>query len=93
MGAHHDLHGAIGQASVYFPSLPDFGGTRQQSEVDVHVLQLFLQGGKMLCSQNLRRCHQAGLEAVVQGQKHHHEGGDGLATTHVALQQAVHLVT
>ena len=92
VGADHDLHGAIGQASINLPSLPDFGGTRQQGEVDVHVLQLLLKCGKMLCSKDFCRCHQASLEAVVQGQKHHHEGDDGLSATHIALQQTIHLV-
>ena len=32
------------------------------------------------------------MEAVVQGQEHHHEGHDGLAAAHIALQQSVHLM-
>ena len=93
MGAHHDLHRAVGQASINLLSLRDFGGACQQGEVDIHILQLFLKRGKMLCGKDFSGCHEAGLEAVVQGQKHHHEGDDGLAATHIALQQAVHLVS
>ena len=92
VGADHDLHRAVGQTSIELPSLPYFGGTRQQGEVDIHVLQLLLQGGKMLCGQDFSRCHEAGLETIVQGQEHHHKGNDGLAAAHVTLQQAVHLM-
>ena len=92
VGAHHDLHGPIGQTCVYLLSLRDLGGTCQKGEVDVHVFQLFLKRGKMLCGQDFSGRHQAGLETVVQGQEHHHKGDDGLAAAHIALQQAVHLM-
>ena len=45
----------------------------------------------MLLGQYLGGGHDAGLEAVVQGYEHGHQGHQRLAAAHVALQQAVHL--
>ncbi len=45
----------------------------------------------MLLSENFRRRHQAALEAIVDGHEQRHESHHGLARTHVALHQAVHM--
>ena len=45
----------------------------------------------MLGSQNFGRSHHAGLESVVQGNQHGHQGHQSLSTSHVSLQQPVHL--
>ena len=47
----------------------------------------------MLLRQDFGGCHHTGLVAVVKGQEHHHESHDGLPAAHIALEQAVHLMT
>src|SRR5258708_5517535 len=45
----------------------------------------------MLIGQYLGRRHDTGLETVVNGYQHAHEGHYGFAAAYIALQQAVHL--
>ena len=44
----------------------------------------------MLFCQNLRRCHQRSLVAVLDSQIGRRRGYHGLAATHIALYQTVH---
>ena len=58
----------------------------QPQRLDHRFQPLVVLGG-----QYLGGGHQAGLVAVVDGDEHAHEGDQGFAAAHVALQQPVHL--
>ena len=45
----------------------------------------------MLLCEDLRRSHDTGLIAVVDGNEHRHQGHKGLARPHIPLQKTVHL--
>ena len=51
------------------------------------------EGLVVLGGEDLRRRHDTGLVAVIDGEQAAHEGHEGLAGTDVALQEAVHLTT
>ena len=50
------------------------------------------EGLIVLVRQDLRRSHDTGLIAVIDRQQTAHERYKGLTRTHIALQQAVHLM-
>ena len=71
------------------PLLGDRPGEKldaQPQRLDHRFQPLVVLGG-----QYLGGGHQASLVAVVDGDKHAHEGHQGFAAAHVALQQPVHL--
>ena len=47
----------------------------------------------MLLGQDLRGSHDTSLEVVVNGNEHRHQGHQGLTTSHITLQQPVHLAS
>ena len=93
MGAYDDLQRTVFQSFMDFATIFGLGGAGKQGKLHGHVLEQFLEGGVMLGGQDFCRGHHTGLVAVVESQQHHHQGHDGLAATHVTLQQTVHLVT
>ena len=57
------------------------------------MCQLFADFFVMLCGQYFCGRHQTRLVLVVLGDEHDKKRNDGLAAAHIALQQAVHLVS
>ena len=45
----------------------------------------------MLDCKNLGGCHHTCLKAVIKGYKHGHQSHQGLSTSYIPLQKAVHL--
>ena len=74
-----------------FATLGRLRGAGEDGHADRHRAEHAADGGQVLPREDLRGGHHAGLEAVVHGQQHRHEGHEGLAAADVALQQAVHL--
>ena len=70
MGADENLDGAVEQSFVYL--LPSFtlDDTRQQGHANGHVAEKLADGLQVLLGQYLRRGHDAGLVAVVDGNEH-----------------------
>ena len=91
MGSDEYLHVARGQSVQHGLAPLAFHDAREQLHADGEALQKRLDGGEVLLGEYLRRGHHAGLEAVVDGDEHAHEGHQRLARAHVALQKAVHL--
>ena len=67
------------------------GGSGEEAHIDAERSRHLAYRFEMLGGEDLRRGHQARLEAVVERHEHRHERHDGLARTHIALQEAVHL--
>ena len=91
MCAHEDIDTAVGKTCQNLLALLTFDDTRQQLHPDIHTLKEVANGLQVLLSENLRGCHDASLEAVVDSDEHGHKRHKGLATAHVPLEQAVHL--
>ena len=92
MSTYYYLKVAAREVGEYLFAFGLLGASSQQGEVHVHAFELRSQRLKMLSGKDFRRCHERGLIAVVEGEKHYHQSDYGLAASDVALQQSVHLV-
>ena len=91
MCADEDVGGAVEQCVEYLLTAFPLHHTCQQGYADRHVAEKLHDGLQMLFGQDFRRCHDAGLVTVVDGDEHRHQCHEGLAAADVALQQTVHL--
>ncbi len=91
VGADQQLYFARGDPLQRRPALLRLRRAGQDGHPDRQSVEHAGDGGEVLAGQNLRGCHHAGLEAVVDGQQHRHQRHHRLAAAHVALQQPVHL--
>ena len=90
---HQNSDATAGKSLQNVASFGGFGSTCQHSDFNSEPLGHTHKCGVVLACQNLGRCHQTRLIAVVGGNKHCGQRNHSLATSHVALQQAVHLLT
>ncbi len=91
VSADEDVDGAVGQSVEHLLALLTLDGSREHGHVDVHALEKVGDGLQVLFGENLGGRHDAGLEAVVDGDEHRHQRDERLTRPHVALQQTVHL--
>ena len=91
MCADKDIHLARSQILQYRLSSLSLHHAREQFHMHIHIAKKFADGGIVLFSKNLGRCHDAGLVAIIQSYKHRHQRHKSLARAYVALQQTVHL--
>ena len=91
--ANKNFHIAAHQAVEHLAATLALDESCEQFHAYWHVAEKVANGGEVLLCQDLRGCHDAGLIAVVDRQKHGHEGHERLARPHVALQQTVHLLS
>ena len=85
MGAYENLHTAVLQPLQYLLSLLTFHDTCQQFHPDVHSPKEVLDGLQVLLGENLRRCHDTCLVAVVEGDEHRHQCHQRLAAAYIPL--------
>ena len=93
MGTYKDVDSTVQQTFEYFLTALTFHNTCQQGDSQVHTFQEFHDGGQMLLGEDFSRRHDTGLIAVIYGDEHRHQRHKGLARTHIALQQTVHLAS
>ena len=93
VGADKQVYRSRSDAFEYLAAFAAPRGTREHGHPHVETLDHAGDRGEVLAREELRGGHHAGLESVVDGQQHRHEGHQGLAAAHVALQEAVHLET
>ena len=79
MCADENLYGAIEQSVENLLTLLALDDTCQHSYADGQSLQEVHDGLQVLLGKYLGRCHDAGLIAVVQSDKHGHQRHEGLA--------------
>ena len=79
MGAHEDVDGAVEQAFEYFLATLAFNDACQQGYSQVHPVEELHDGLQVLFGEDFRRGHDASLIAVVDSDKHGHQGHEGLA--------------
>ncbi len=91
VGADEDLQRAVAEPLVNLFAFLLFGGTGEQGDGDIHLLQHCADGFVVLRCQDFRGSHEAGLETIVKGNQHAHDRHQRLPASHIALQQAVHL--
>ena len=91
--ADENLNTSLLDAFEGFAALFPLDIPGEERHVDANLLHLVAESAVMLFGKNFGRSHDARLEAVVDGKEGHQCGDDGLARTHIALQQAVHLVS
>ena len=91
MCADKDIHFARSQILQYRLSSLSLHNAREQLHMHIHIAKKFADSGIVLFSQNLGRCHDASLVAIIQGYKHRHQRHKSLARAYIALQQTVHL--
>ena len=89
------MDGAVEQTVVDRYAVLGCRRTREQGYVDsiAERSQEGFEGLVVLVGEDLRRCHDTSLVAVVDGEQATHECDERLAGTDVALQEAVHLAT
>ena len=90
MGADRDprLPGrdAVADRLLLSPGLP----AEKQLGADGERLEEMGQRSRVLLREQLRGCHQRGLEVVLHREQHREERDHGLAGAHVAHQEAMH---
>ena len=67
--------------------------TGQQFHTYLHSIQQLTDGFIVLVCQNLGRCHHACLKTIIERHQHTHQCDKRLSTSHIPLQQAVHLLS
>ena len=87
MCADKDIHLTRSQILQYRLSSLSLHHAREQLHMHIHIAKKFADSGIVLFSQNLGRCHDASLIAIIQGYKHRHQRHKSLARAYVALQQ------
>ena len=90
--AHDDADAAVLQSGMDAAPLLLRAAAGQQGALHGGWLEVLLDIGVMLLGQHLGRSHDAGLEAVSDGDQAAEHRHHGLARPHIPLQQAVHLV-
>ena len=93
MGAHEYLDVTCGEVFQDVFTLLALHDTCEEFHTDIHIFQEVSDGLQMLFREDFRRCHQAGLETIVEGDEHGHQCHERLARAYVTLQEAVHLAT
>ena len=91
MGAYEDMDRTVQESVKHFLTPFAFHDTREQGHAYGHVFQEAHDGLQMLFGEDLRGCHDTGLIAVVDGNKHRHQCHQCLTGADIALQQSVHL--
>ena len=74
-----NLHRAVGDTLQHLAPFLSFDDAREQLHTNGHVAKKVTDGGEMLFGKNLRRSHDAGLIAVVEGDEHRHQGHERLS--------------
>ena len=87
-----NLDRALSQRGENFLPLAPALAARKQRDAQARWRGESFDGFQMLARQNLRRRHQRGLRARLDGRRHGEQRDDGLAAAHIALQQAHHAV-
>ena len=93
MCSHQQMDAAIYESLHDRLSPLSFHDTGQQFRPHRHVAQQFADGLQVLFGKNLSWRHDTRLIAVVERDEHGHERHERLSRPHVALQQAVHLLS
>ena len=93
MGAHEYLDVTCGEVFQDVFTLLALHDAREEFHPNVHIFQEVSDGLQMLFREDFRRCHQAGLETIVEGDEHCHQCHERLARAYVTLQESVHLPT
>ena len=78
MSAHKNLYAAVHEPFQHLLASFAFDNTCQQGYAKIHVLQESHHGLQVLFCENLGRCHDACLIAVVDSNEHRHECHEGL---------------
>lgn len=91
VGAYKNVKRAVGKAFCYMPSLRRLGGAGQQPHVKSYFGAHARYGFVVLGGQYLGGSHKAGLETVVNSQKHGHKCDKCFAAAHISLHKTVHL--
>ena len=73
MGAYEDMDRTVQQTVEYFLTPFALYDTRQQGYAHIHTVQESHDSLQVLFGKNLRRCHDTGLIAVVDGDEHRHQ--------------------
>ena len=92
MGTDKDLQLAVHQRLVDGGAFPLARRACQKSYLHAQPFGQRLNRFQVLSCENLGGCHNACLIAVIQSYQGCHESDYRLATAHIALQQAVHLL-
>ena len=90
MGTHQNINKPQLQVQEQLPSGLGPHATHQKGYPDAGRLQKFLQGCKMLPSQNFCGRHHTALIAIFHRLGQSQSSDDSLATAHVTLQNAMH---
>ena len=93
MGAHEYLDVTCGEVFQDVFTLLALHDTCEEFHTDIHIFQEVTEGLEVLLGEDFRRCHQAGLETIVEGDEHCHQCHERLARAYVTLQESVHLAT
>ena len=91
MSAHKDMQRTFGELCRYEASFLCFRASGEQPHVESELRRHGADCLEVLGGENLGGGHQAGLESVVDCQKHAHQGHNGFAAAYIALYEAVHL--
>ena len=75
-----------------FPFL-SFHRTCQEFHPHIHSKQQLFDCIVMLVSQNLSRRHHTSLKTIIKGNQHTHQGHQCFPTSHIPLQQTIHLLS
>ena len=70
-----------------------FGRACKQGNLEAHCFGIDTKALKMLVGKDLCRCHQAALRSRADGEQHANKGNHGFSTSHIPLNQSVHLLT
>ena len=91
MGADNDMKVSRLKHGMDLLAACFFSAACKQINGYIHSIQKPPDGSVMLVGQNFGRGHEAGLETIVERDKHTHERYQRFPATYIALQQAVHL--
>ena len=91
VGADKEMDRAVCEALEDGLPVRRLDGSRQQLHADRQVAEHLAEAREVLLGQDFRGGHDARLTPVVHSEKGRQQGHHGLATAHVALQQAVHV--